>query len=259
MQLSRMRWLPVIAIMLAGSGERMLAQGGGAPGMDTVKQVLDRRWLQLKPQDATERNVLFEDVRANGGSSGSYLFQVSATIRDYSPGFPRNRYYGQTCVAKIQGVYKVWADATGHWQVDGRMTPDLSARQCKPNPSEGVSSIPAQGLPGTPAPAGTVAGAAAPARSGGGLAQGSYECWANGQARPLLNFTAKAGGVYVGSDGKAGNFSVEAGTGRITFRGGSLSGALPAGTYAVYHEPKGRPTVSFRSDRGAEVAFCEKQ
>jgi hypothetical protein len=224
----------------------MMAQGS-APGVDTVKQTLDRRWQQLKPQDATERNVLFQEARANGGAAGSYWFQVSATIRDYSPGYPRNRYYGQTCVAHMQGVYKVWADSTGKWQVDGRMTPDLSARQCKPNPSEGVSSIPAQGLPG------------APARSGGGLAQGSYECWANGQARALLNFTAKAGGQYIGSDGKSGSFSIDAGTGRIAFHGGSLNGVFPAGFYAVYHEPQGRPTVSFRSDRGAEVAFCEKQ
>src|SRR4051794_18099254 len=130
----------------------------GYPEADTLKQILDRRLQQLKPQEVTEQNVLFRDVRPGPASAGSHLFQVSATIRDYTPGYPRNRYYGQTCVAQIDGTYKLWAAPSGQWQVDGRMTPDLSSRQCKPNPSDGVSSIPVQNLPGTPA-----AGGAAPA------------------------------------------------------------------------------------------------
>lgn len=256
---SRSFCLSILAAVLLDTSRELVAQGARAPGPDTVKQALDARWHQLKPQDAQERNVLFQEVHASGATSGSYVYRVSAVIRDYSLGYPRNRYYGQTCVARITGDYKMWADASGKWQVDGRMTPDLSSRQCKPNPSEGVSSIPVQGLPGTPAPSGAVAPASLQARSGGGMVQGSYECWANGQARALLNFTARSGGQYIGADGRSGSFSWDARTQRITFRGGSLDGVFPPGFYAIYHEPQGRPTVSFRNARDSEVAFCEKQ
>jgi hypothetical protein len=34
---------------------------------------------------------------------------------------------------------------------------------------------------------------------------------------------------------------------------------MPAGFFAIYHEPQGRPTVSFRSERNSEAAFCQKQ
>jgi hypothetical protein len=245
----------VTATWLAGAGSAF-AQPSGAATPDIAKQVLNRRWQELKMPDATERNVLFLDVR----SSGSNSFQVTAILRDYSPGFPLNHYYGKTCVARInQWVYKLWADGSGTWQVDGRMTPELSSQQCTPNPSAGVSSIPLQGLPGTPAPGGAVAGAPALPRSGGGIAVGSYVCWSNGQARMLLNFTASPGGRYVGTDGKAGTFSLDASSQRISFKGGALDGAMPAGFFAIYHEPQGRPTVSFRSERNSEAAFCQKQ
>jgi hypothetical protein len=32
---------------------------------------------------------------------------------------------------------------------------------------------------------------------------------------------------------------------------------MPDGFVAVYHEPRGTPTLSFRSGRGSEAAFCE--
>jgi hypothetical protein len=112
---------------------------------------------------------------------------------------------------------------------------------------------------GTPTPGGAVAGAPAVNKSGGGVALGSYKCWSNGQARAFLNFTASAGGKYIGADGKAGTFSLDASSQRITFKGGALDGAMPAGFFAIYHEPQGRPTVSFRSERNSEAAFCQKQ
>jgi hypothetical protein len=91
------------------------------------------------------------------------------------------------------------------------------------------------------------------------VAPGSYECWANGQARMLLNFTIKSGTQYTGSDGKPGSYSYALSTGRVMFKGGSLDGAMPEGFTTIYHEPKGRPTVSFRSARGAEASFCQLQ
>lgn len=87
---------------------------------------------------------------------------------------------------------------------------------------------------------------------------GSYECWANGAARMLMNFTVTAPGRYTDSDGKAGRFALDAASGKVTFQGGLLDGAMPDGFIAVFHAPGGKPTVSFRSPRGAEAAFCER-
>lgn len=239
------------------------------PTVDTLKQALTRKLQSLRPDGMSERNVLFQEVRAGAPSGGNYPFQVTALIRDYGPGYPANRYYGTTCVRRLDKVpYDLSVDRFGEWQVQGAMTPPLDTQECKPNPAAGVSSIPLSSLPGSPAPTGNLVSApaapAATAQSGnnsagaGKVAPGSYECWANGQARMLLNFTIRSATQYVGSDGKAGAFSYDAGSGRINFKGGALDGVMPDGFYAVYHEPQGRPTVSFRSARGAEASFCEK-
>ena len=90
------------------------------------------------------------------------------------------------------------------------------------------------------------------------VATGSYECWANGAARLLMNFTIKDGTRYTDSEGKPGTYSYDASSGKIAFKGGMLDGVMPAGFTSIYHEPKGKPTVSYRSGRGAEAAFCEK-
>ena len=98
--------------------------------------------------------------------------------------------------------------------------------------------------------------AAQPARPvGGGTPRaGSYECWANGYARMNMNFRITGPGAYRNASG-AGRFMVGAG-GKLNLTGPMLE-SMPAGFIAVYHEPGGRPTVSFRSPRGAEAAFCE--
>lgn len=104
--------------------------------------------------------------------------------------------------------------------------------------------------------AGLLPGAAA--AQSPGMPTGSYECWANGAARMLMNFQVTAPGRYTDSEGKPGQFTLDAGTGRVSFQGGMLDGAMPDGFIAVFHTPGGRPTVSFRSPRGAEAAFCER-
>jgi hypothetical protein len=88
---------------------------------------------------------------------------------------------------------------------------------------------------------------------------GSYVCWANGQARPLLNFTVRGPRDYTGSDGRPGVFSHNPGTQRIVFQSGALQNVLPTGFYNIYYEPGGRPTVSMRNAGGSEVSFCQKQ
>jgi hypothetical protein len=59
--------------------------GEPAPSVDVLKQALEKRLVSLKPSGMTERNVLFEDVKAGSASGGGYPFQVSASVRDYGP------------------------------------------------------------------------------------------------------------------------------------------------------------------------------
>ncbi len=253
--------LVILSSLLAACAAPGVAQT--APTADTLKQVLTRKLLSLRPDGVTERNVLYQDVVAGRPTGGTYPFRATLVIRDYGPGYPANRYYGETCVARITGwTYQLSVDDLGAWQVEGRMTPDLSQRTCQPNPSAGVSSQPLTGLSGVAAPeapAPVAARRAPAAAAGAGVAAGAYECWANGEARMLLNFTVSGAGQYVGADRMPGRFRLDARTSRMTFAGGALDGAMPDGFYAVYHVVQGRPTVSFMSPRGSEAMFCQKR
>lgn len=91
------------------------------------------------------------------------------------------------------------------------------------------------------------------------VAQGDYECWGNGSPRLLLNFKVTGKDRYTNPDGsERGSFAYDAGSGAITFKGGHLDGVMPNGFTSIYHEPKNKPTVSFRSARGSEASFCER-
>lgn len=97
------------------------------------------------------------------------------------------------------------------------------------------------------------------AQSPAAVVQGNYECWGNGSPRLLLNFKVTGKDRYTDPDGKErGSFTYNAGSGAISFKGGHLDGVMPNGFTSIYHEPKGKPTVSFRSGRGAEASFCER-
>lgn len=248
------------------------AQSTKAPDVGEFERALEHRLQQLKPDGMTQRDVRFVTVLAGKPSGGrTFPFRATLVIRDYGPGFPKNRYYGQTCVGHInEANYTIEADAYGGWDPQGQMTPDLSQKQCKDNPSDGASSMPVESLPGTPAP---TAGAAAatpsedrsgkltptpPAASGAAMPAGVYECWANGEARGLMNFTVSGAGAYSGTDGKPGRFTVDA-AGHVTFTGGAMDGAMPDGYAAVYHLAQGRPTLSIMSPRGAEAVFCQRK
>jgi hypothetical protein len=89
------------------------------------------------------------------------------------------------------------------------------------------------------------------------VAKGKYECWANGQARLLLNFSIDSASAYTDSDSKKGSFTYDPASGRIAFKGGMLEDAMPKGFYSVYEVRGKTPTVSFRSPRGSEASFCE--
>ena len=94
---------------------------------------------------------------------------------------------------------------------------------------------------------------------GGTVAQGAYECWSSNRPNLTLNFTVRGANQYTGYNGSSGSFSFDPATQRITFMGGSLDGVMPEGFYSMYYVPQGRPTVSFRSSRGSEAAFCQKK
>jgi hypothetical protein len=227
------------------------------PSVDTFKQVLTQHLVQLHRDGFPQRHVLFQNVYPGGGGSGTYEFQVSLLIHDYGPGYPRNRYFGSTCVGRLDGTFTMMVNSNTHqWTVEGRMTPGLENTTCKNNPSDGVSSIPLASLSGSEAQPGAPAAPVGGQTPAGAIPDGSYECWANGQARMLMNFQVTGGNSYTGQ-GRAGSYAMD-GTGRVTFRGGNLDGVMPPGFYARYHTPGGRSTVSFMSPRGAESGFCQK-
>jgi hypothetical protein len=233
-----------------------------APTVDTLKQVLEKRLQSLRPTGMTERNVIFQDVRPGRPSGASWPFQVTAVVRDYGPGYPPNRFYGETCVGRMEKwPFTLAKDAFGEWQVQGRMT-ITDARQCKPNPAEGVSAVPLSDLGGAssavPPTQPQAAGKEAPrpnGNAGGGtageVASGAYECWFSTRAQPGLNFTIEGGGRYRDVDGAAGTYSFDRATGRLAFRGGALDGQIAA------YPAKATPTVSFRNAQNREIAFCE--
>jgi hypothetical protein len=119
---------------------------GEAPDIDAARQAIERKLMAAKPADVTERNVVLREVVA--GASGTY--QATMMVRDYSPGFPANHFYGETCVAKVDRpgwTFSVVRNSLGDWQADGRTTLQQSeGRACKPNPAAGVSSQPLAGI-----------------------------------------------------------------------------------------------------------------
>jgi hypothetical protein len=86
---------------------------------------------------------------------------------------------------------------------------------------------------------------------------GAYECWAFSSPRMDLNFEVTDDHSYVASDGSAGTFKFDPETQSISFTG-YLGDVMPEGFTTIYHEPNGRPTVSFRGRGGAEASFCER-
>ena len=217
----------VCLLPLACSGS--FAMAADTPGPDTLKQVLSQQLQKLRPEGITERNVLFEAVRAGAPNGGMYPFQVTLNIRDYGPGYPPNGYFGETCVGHMdKQPFGLERDAFGDWKASGRMTILSSdGRQCKPNPSAGVSSIPLASLAGSPAPTGAVA--SAPAQAAGktaGLPTGEWACYGVRNSI-LFVFFLQPGGTYLDGDRKpAGGYKYDSAAGTISFRGGSMDGQV---------------------------------
>lgn len=178
---------------------------GQAPSALIFQQVLEKQLLALRPTGATERQVLFEEVKSAAKNGNAYPFSVTGVIRDYGPGYPANRFYGETCIGKMEGwIFQLTRNAMGDWQAEGRMTPTGNASKCEKNPAAGVSSIPLASLNGTRAAATPVAGAgraAGPAE----LHLGQWACYGTGGRwnRDLATATvAFPGGRMDGQIGK---------------------------------------------------------
>lgn len=198
----------------------ILACHAQAPSPDVLKQVLTKRLLSLQPTGTTERQVLFQSVTPAPRKGAFYPFTVTALIRDYGPGYPANKFYGETCVGKMDNwVFNLSPGANGQWAIDGRMT--VTDSTCTKNPSAGVSSVPLATLSGTPAPTGTPA--AAPAAE---LHIGEWACYGTGgRLMAGMGFRLQPNGAYVDLDNRrAGRYTHNKAAATLTFQGGFLDG-----------------------------------
>jgi len=210
-----------------------------APTVETFKQAMTKSLQKLMITGYTQRDVRFVSVLAGNLKNGAYPFRATIVVRDYGPGYPKNRYYGQTCVGKlVDEDYYMLPDDFGGWKVQGKLTPPASTQTCKNNPAEGVSSIPAERLEGTPSGAGAPAPPAATGKKtgaqtggtgnagGGSLTTGEWACYGSGgRALIGLGFKVQASGTYTDLDNKSRGTYVFSGS-TITFKGGHLDGQV---------------------------------
>jgi hypothetical protein len=210
----------VLLVLLAAL---CLEARAAAPTAADLQRVLEAQLQNLKPTGMTQRTVLFEEVRPLKPSGSYYPFEVTATIHDYGPGYPANRFYGSTCVGRMEKWKFDLVPDAGRWIAQGRMT--VTNNVCKDNPAAGASSQPLANYRGTHAPKGA-ATAPQPAGAAGNLHLGEYACYGTGSRLMAgMGFHLKPGGKYYDVDGKrGGSYDYDAGAGTIKFRGGFLDG-----------------------------------
>lgn len=184
---------------------------------------------QLKKQKSDwQRTVLYQQVRRVSSQGGYHRFMVTATVHDYNPGYPPNRYWGRSCLSKFANEpIDMLRGPGGGWIVQGRLTPDSD---CKDNPSQGVSAFPLAQVPGQQAATGPLTGAQAVRPTGGQLYVGEYACYGTmGRMMTGMGFRL-SGSRYVDLDGRrGGSYVYNAGAGTIRFNGGFLDGQTGSG------------------------------
>lgn len=199
------------------------------PSVPQFEQALTARLLKLKPDGMVERNVLFQSVKPGTPHGAAFPFVVSAIIRDYGTGYPANHFYGETCISHFDALtFEMRKEGEG-WTVEGRMTPDT--RDCKRNPSAGVSAVALSTLAGSPAPppspsASQTASRPSSAANGGSPPMGEYACYGVGSRLMAgMGFRLNAGGKYTDVDGKrGGTYAIQPAQHTISFTGGFLDG-----------------------------------
>jgi hypothetical protein len=203
------------------------------PTIDQFKEVFAKQMQALKPTGFSKRNISFINVVKGTASGERFPFSVTAYVHDYSAGYPANKYYGQTCMGKMDGwKFDMLKNEFGQWIIQGRFT--VTNSTCADNPAEGVEAIPLSAVPGTlhqPGKAGAAgtanaASAKATAKMQSALYVGEYACYGTGgRLLPGMGFILKSNGNYVDLDSKrGGTFTYNSQQATITFKGGFLAG-----------------------------------
>ncbi len=197
------------------------------PNVEQFKQVFDKQLQQLKPDGTSKRTVKFVSVVAGKSNGGYYRFNVTAYIHDYGAGYPANRYYGQTCVGKMDNWPFDMVMIEGAWKIQGRFTVSSPDRTCKDNPGAGVEATPLASVPGAAYEAGkNIAPAAVDPKAVSGLYLGQYASYGTGGTfLGGMGFTLLANKTYYDLDKKrGGTYVYDPQKATISFKGGFLSG-----------------------------------
>jgi len=205
----------------------------GQPTVEQFKQQFYVQMQKLKPADVTRRNITFVQVTKGSPNGGYYPFKVTAYVHDYSPGYPANHYYGQTCVYKFDGLkYDMLKDDFGGWKIQGAFTASLDNTKCVNNPSQGAEAIPLSSVQGTVYSQTSTTPTTPPQRQtpnkNGELYIGQYACYGTGNRLMAgMGFTLKSNGTYVDLDNKrGGSYIYNPQKATISFNGGFLSGQV---------------------------------
>lgn len=222
--MSMHRFVSIAAIVALATSSEGFAQ---APTATQFQQTLEGQLQKLRPTGTTVRTVRFESIRAGRPNGGYFPFEVTASIHDYGPGYPPNKYYGQSCLGRMdRWKFDMLRDDFGGWKVQGRMT--VSDAECKANPSEGESSIPLGSVAGSPASNAPAPGPASSATRVPStiLYMGQWACYGTrSQLMAGMGFVLQRGGKYTDVDGRrGGGYSYDPATSTITFRGGFFGG-----------------------------------
>ncbi len=108
-------------ITLLGFG----ATAQNAPNVEEAKRAIDRRLQKIWNAIGNKgtRTVLFQSVQAGRPRGDEFRFRVSMLVHDSTEGFPRNHFYGKTCVSHFEEeIYTLQLDEYGSWDAQGRMT-----------------------------------------------------------------------------------------------------------------------------------------
>ncbi len=204
----------------------------GQPGVEEFKKVFEAQLQKLKPTGFTKRSVVFKNVVKGTSNGGVHTFKVQAYVHDYGPGYPSNRYYGQSCLGYMDGwKFDMKKDEFGDWIVQGRFT--VTDSECRDNPAEGQEAIPLSGVPGKPyvanqetSPVQTSTNVKnAPASK---LYIGEYASYGTGNRLMAgMGFILKSNGRYTDVDNeRGGSYIYNAKLATITFKGGFLDGQV---------------------------------
>ncbi len=200
------------------------------PGIEQFKQAFEKRMQQLKPADAARRTIKYVDVVAGKPNGGYYPFTATVYIHDYSAGYPANKYYGQTCLGKMEGwKFDLLKDDAGEWTVRGAMTVTGSDKKCANNTAVGVEAIPLASVPGTVyQPGNAPAPVPADRKPATLLYIGEYASYGTGGHLLIgMGFTLLQNGTYYNLDKKqGGSYTYNAQQATISFKGGFLNGQV---------------------------------